>query len=126
MASFRTSKKLKQVEEAEDNGGAMAQEVVTPDMIAAVVSRWTGIPVDKMLEGEREKLLAKWKTQIVKRVVGQDEAVRAVSTAVRRSRAGLQDPNRPIGSFMFLGPPASARPSSAARSPNSCSTTSTP
>ena len=81
----------------------MAQEVVTPDLIAQVVSRWTGIPVDKMLEGEREKLL-QMETQIAKRVVGQEEAVEAVSTAVRRSRAGLQDPNRPIGSFMFLGP----------------------
>jgi ATP-dependent Clp protease ATP-binding subunit ClpB len=81
----------------------MAQEVVTPDLIAGVVSRWTGIPVDKMLEGEREKLL-QMETQIAKRVVGQEEAVEAVSTAVRRSRAGLQDPNRPIGSFMFLGP----------------------
>jgi ATP-dependent Clp protease ATP-binding subunit ClpB len=96
-------KKLKEVEEAEDNSGTMAAEVVTPDMIASVVSRWTGIPVDKMLEGEREKIL-KMEEQIVKRVVGQDEAVRAVSTAVRRSRAGLQDPNRPMGSFMFLGP----------------------
>ncbi|HEY8276699.1 MAG TPA: ATP-dependent chaperone ClpB, partial [Methyloceanibacter sp.] len=96
-------KKLKDVEEAEDKAGAIAQEVVTPDAIASVVSRWTGIPVDKMLEGEREKLL-KMEEQIVKRVVGQDEAVRAVSTAVRRSRAGLQDPNRPMGSFMFLGP----------------------
>ena len=81
----------------------MAQEVVTPDLIAGVVSRWTGIPVDKMLEGERDKLL-QMETQIAKRVVGQEEAVEAVSTAVRRSRAGLQDPNRPIGSFMFLGP----------------------
>jgi ATP-dependent Clp protease ATP-binding subunit ClpB len=81
----------------------MAQEVVTPDLIAGVVSRWTGIPVDKMLEGEREKLL-QMETQIAERVVGQEEAVEAVSTAVRRSRAGLQDPNRPIGSFMFLGP----------------------
>jgi ATP-dependent Clp protease ATP-binding subunit ClpB len=95
--------KLKEVEDAEDAGGGMAQEVVTPDMIAAVVSRWTGIPVDKMLEGERDKLL-QMETQIIKRVVGQDEAVRAVATAVRRARAGLQDPNRPIGSFMFLGP----------------------
>ena len=95
--------KLKTLEEEESKGGAMAQEVVTPDMIAGVVSRWTGIPVDKMLEGEREKLL-KMETQIAKRVVGQEEAVEAVSTAVRRSRAGLQDPNRPMGSFMFLGP----------------------
>jgi ATP-dependent Clp protease ATP-binding subunit ClpB len=95
--------KLKNMEETEAKGGVMAQEVVTPDLIAAVVSRWTGIPVDKMLEGEREKLLA-METQIAKRVVGQEEAVKAVSTAVRRARAGLQDPNRPIGSFMFLGP----------------------
>ena len=95
--------KLKKLEEEESKGGAMAQEVVTPDLIAQVVSRWTGIPVDKMLEGEREKLL-QMETQIAKRVVGQEEAVEAVSTAVRRSRAGLQDPNRPIGSFMFLGP----------------------
>jgi ATP-dependent Clp protease ATP-binding subunit ClpB len=68
-----------------------------------VVSRWTGIPVDKMLEGEKEKLL-RMEAQIGKRVVGQAEAVQAVSTAVRRARAGLQDPRRPIGSFMFLGP----------------------
>jgi ATP-dependent Clp protease ATP-binding subunit ClpB len=95
--------KLKKIEEEESKGGGMAHEVVTPDLIAQVVSRWTGIPVDKMLEGEREKLL-QMETQIAKRVVGQEEAVEAVSTAVRRSRAGLQDPNRPIGSFMFLGP----------------------
>src|SRR5262249_2427045 len=87
--------KLTRIEE-ESKTGAMAQEVVTPDLIAQVVSRWTGIPVDKMLEGEREKLL-QMETQIAKRVVGQTEAVEAVSTAVRRSRAGLQDPNRPLG-----------------------------
>jgi ATP-dependent Clp protease ATP-binding subunit ClpB len=95
--------KLKKMEEDESQGGIMAQEVVTPDLIAQIVSRWTGIKVDKMLEGERDKLL-RMETQIAKRVVGQEEAVEAVSTAVRRSRAGLQDPNRPIGSFMFLGP----------------------
>ena len=95
--------KLKKMEEDESKGGVMAQEVVTPDLIAQIVSRWTGIRVDQMLEGEREKLL-RMETQIAKRVVGQEEAVQAVSTAVRRSRAGLQDPNRPIGSFMFLGP----------------------
>jgi ATP-dependent Clp protease ATP-binding subunit ClpB len=95
--------KLKKIEEEEAKGGTLAQEVVTPDLIAQVVSRWTGIPVDKMLEGEREKLL-QMEIEIAKRVVGQEEAVEAVSTAVRRSRAGLQDPNRPIGSFMFLGP----------------------
>jgi ATP-dependent Clp protease ATP-binding subunit ClpB len=81
----------------------MVEEAVTPAHIAGVVSRWTGVPVDKMLEGEREKLLA-MEEALGKRVVGQREAVEAVSTAVRRARAGLQDPNRPIGSFMFLGP----------------------
>src|SRR4249919_474439 len=95
--------KLKKLEETEEKGGAMAQEAVTADLIAQVVSRWTGIPVDKMLEGERDKLL-RMEEEIIRRLVGQSEAVTAVSTAVRRSRAGLQDPNRPIGSFMFLGP----------------------
>ncbi|GJD91048.1 Chaperone protein ClpB [Methylobacterium hispanicum] len=81
----------------------MVEEAVTPQHIAGVVSRWTGVPVDKMLEGEREKLLA-MEEALGRRVVGQREAVEAVATAVRRARAGLQDPNRPIGSFMFLGP----------------------
>ena len=84
-------------------GGAMVEEAVTPDQIAAVVSRWTGVPVEKMLEGERDKLL-KMEEALAKRVIGQKEATIAVSTAVRRARAGLQDPNRPMGSFMFLGP----------------------
>ncbi len=95
-------KKLKAMEAGEGRG-AMVEEAVTANHIAQVVSRWTGIPVDRMLEGEKEKLL-RMEEQIGKRVVGQAEAVRAVSTAVRRARAGLQDPNRPIGSFMFLGP----------------------
>jgi ATP-dependent Clp protease ATP-binding subunit ClpB len=95
-------KKLKDVE-ASEGKTAMVEEAVTSNHIAQVVSRWTGIPVDRMLEGEREKLL-RMEDQLEKRVVGQDEAVKAVSTAVRRARAGLQDPNRPIGSFMFLGP----------------------
>jgi ATP-dependent Clp protease ATP-binding subunit ClpB len=81
----------------------MLREEVTADDIAAVVSRWTGIPVDKMLEGEREKLL-QMELLIGKRVIGQEDAVKAVSAAVRRARAGLQDPNRPLGSFLFLGP----------------------
>ena len=81
----------------------MVEEAVTADHVAQVVSRWTGVPVDRMLEGEKEKLL-RMEEQIGKRVVGQAEAVKAVSTAVRRARAGLQDPHRPIGSFMFLGP----------------------
>jgi len=85
------------------SAAALVEEAVTPDHVAQVVSRWTGVPVDKMLEGERDKLL-KMESEIAKRVVGQSEAVTAVSTAVRRARAGLQDPNRPIGSFMFLGP----------------------
>ena len=85
------------------SGGVVAEEAVTANHVAAVVSRWTGIPVDRMLEGEREKLL-KMEDAIGKRVVGQAEAVKAVAAAVRRARAGLQDPNRPIGSFMFLGP----------------------
>jgi ATP-dependent Clp protease ATP-binding subunit ClpB len=89
--------------ESQGAKGAMVEEAVTPDQIAAVVSRWTGVPVDKMLEGERDKLL-KMEDALSKRVIGQKEAVIAVSTAVRRARAGLQDPNRPIGSFMFLGP----------------------
>ena len=95
-------KKLKELEAGEDKG-AMVEEAVTPDHVAAIVSRWTGIPVDRMLEGEREKLL-RMEDELAKRVVGQREAVVAVSTAVRRARAGLQDPNRPIGSFIFLGP----------------------
>jgi ATP-dependent Clp protease ATP-binding subunit ClpB len=82
---------------------ALLREEVTADDIAAVVSRWTGIPVDKMLEGEREKLLA-MEESIGKRVIGQQDAVVAVSRAIRRARAGLQDPNRPMGSFLFLGP----------------------
>ncbi len=94
-------KKLKAIEDKEN--AALAKEAVTPENIAQVVSRWTGIPVDKMLEGEREKLLH-MEQSLEQRVVGQDEAVRAVSNAVRRARAGLQDPNRPIGSFLFLGP----------------------
>jgi ATP-dependent Clp protease ATP-binding subunit ClpB len=94
-------KELKDTEAAGDAG--MMEEAVTPDHVAQVVSRWTGVPVDRMLEGEKEKLL-RMEEALAKRVVGQSEAVTAVSTAVRRARAGLQDPNRPIGSFMFLGP----------------------
>jgi ATP-dependent Clp protease ATP-binding subunit ClpB len=89
--------------EARENAGEMMEEAVTANHVAQVVSRWTGIPVDKMLEGEKEKLL-KMEEALARRVVGQAEAVHAVATAVRRSRAGLQDPNRPMGSFMFLGP----------------------
>jgi ATP-dependent Clp protease ATP-binding subunit ClpB len=95
----------KQIADAEKAGGdgGLVKEVVDAEQIAAVVSRWTGVPVEKMLEGERAKLLA-MEDQLRRRVVGQETALRAVSDAVRRARAGLQDPNRPIGSFMFLGP----------------------
>jgi ATP-dependent Clp protease ATP-binding subunit ClpB len=89
--------------EAAETTGSLVEETVTPEHIAYVVSRWTGIPVDRMLEGEREKLL-RMEDDLALRVVGQGEAVQAVSKSVRRARAGLQDPNRPIGSFMFLGP----------------------
>jgi ATP-dependent Clp protease ATP-binding subunit ClpB len=88
---------------AKASDGKLVNEAVTEEGIAAVVSRWTGVPVDKMLEGERSKLL-RMEDQLRKRVVGQEEALRAVANAVRRARAGLQDPNRPIGSFLFLGP----------------------
>ncbi len=92
---------LAQAEDASSK--RMLKEEVSDNDIASVVSRWTGIPVDKMLEGERDKLLA-MESNLHKRVVGQDEAITAVANAVRRARAGLQDPNRPIGSFLFLGP----------------------
>ncbi|MBA3049649.1 Clp protease N-terminal domain-containing protein, partial [Brevundimonas sp.] len=97
----------KQLAEAEENeadkAGPLTPEVVDAEQIAQVVSRWTGVPVDKMLEGEREKLL-KMEDALRARVVGQDEALEAVADAVRRARAGLNDPNRPLGSFLFLGP----------------------
>ncbi|HEY2231232.1 MAG TPA: ATP-dependent chaperone ClpB [Xanthobacteraceae bacterium] len=95
-------KKLKGIE-ADEGKGAVLEEAVTADHIAQVVSRLTGIPVERMLEGEKEKLLH-MEQALGKRIIGQEEAVKAVSTAVRRARAGLQDPHRPIGSFMFLGP----------------------
>jgi len=95
---------MKQLEEAQgQTQGAMLREEVTADDIAGVVSRWTGVPVDRMLQGERDKLL-RMEEVLGQRVIGQADAVRAVSTAVRRARAGLQDPNRPLGSFLFLGP----------------------
>jgi ATP-dependent Clp protease ATP-binding subunit ClpB len=93
----------RQIAAAGDGGGRLVNEAVTEEGIAAVVSRWTGIPVEKMLEGERAKLL-RMEDQLRQRVVGQEEALEAVAKAVRRARAGLQDPNRPIGSFLFLGP----------------------
>ncbi|MFI4958962.1 MAG: AAA family ATPase, partial [Lysobacterales bacterium] len=96
-------KQLAAAQAAETQDFKLLQDKVTAEEIAEVVSRWTGIPVNKMLEGERDKLLH-MEDQLHKRVVGQDEAVHAVSDAIRRSRAGLSDPNRPNGSFLFLGP----------------------
>jgi ATP-dependent Clp protease ATP-binding subunit ClpB len=96
-------KELASSEAQEGQPDSMVQEVVTPDNIAHIVSRWTGIPVEKMLEGQKEKLL-RMEDELAKSVIGQGDAVQAVSRAVRRARAGLQDPNRPIGSFIFLGP----------------------
>jgi len=90
-------------EASEVSGGHLINEEVTEDDIASVVSKWTGIPMDKMMEGEREKLLG-MEDKLRQRVVGQDQAVQSVASAIRRSRAGLQSPNRPIGSFLFLGP----------------------
>jgi len=98
--------KIEHLEENQDmqtNQGELVQEIVTADEIAYIVSQRTGIPVEKMQEGERERLL-KMETLLSKRVIGQDNALKAVSTAVRRARAGLQDASRPIGSFLFLGP----------------------
>ncbi|MBK1670231.1 ATP-dependent chaperone ClpB [Rhodovibrio sodomensis] len=105
-------RRLKAAEAAEERGDAsgepeqdslLVKEEVTDNEVAAVVSRWTGIPVERMLEGERDKLL-RLEDELHKSVIGQHQAIQAVSHAVRRARAGLQDPNRPIGSFMFLGP----------------------
>ena len=93
----------KLAEAGEATEGAMLREEVTSEDIASVVEKWTGIPVDRMLEGEREKLLD-MESALGAKVIGQDRAIEAVSKAVRRSRAGLQDPNRPLGSFLFLGP----------------------
>ncbi|MDP3896476.1 MAG: ATP-dependent chaperone ClpB [Mesorhizobium sp.] len=105
LAYGRIPELERQLKEAEavESRGALVEEAVTSEHVAYIVSRWTGIPVDRMLEGERAKLL-RMEDDLAERVVGQGEAVQAVSKAVRRARAGLQDPNRPVGSFMFLGP----------------------
>ena len=89
--------------DASQQGGKLVNEAVTAEQIAGVVSRWTGVPMERMLEGERAKLL-RMEDELRRRVIGQEDALRAVSNAVRRARAGLGDPNRPIGSFLFLGP----------------------
>ncbi|MGO4568823.1 ATP-dependent chaperone ClpB [Rhizobium sp. 2YAF20] len=99
----KLEKELTAAEAQDGQRDTMVQEVVTADNIAHIVSRWTGIPVEKMLEGQKEKLL-RMEDELAKSVIGQGDAVQAVSRAVRRARAGLQDPNRPIGSFIFLGP----------------------
>ncbi|MEN5292666.1 type VI secretion system ATPase TssH, partial [Stenotrophomonas lactitubi] len=96
-------KQLAAAQEVENHDFKLVQDRVTDEEIAEVVSRWTGIPVNKMLEGERDKLL-RMEEVLHNRVVGQEEAIKVVSDAVRRSRAGLSDPNRPGGSFLFLGP----------------------
>lgn len=88
---------------SEESAETLLREEVTDQDIASVVSRWTGVPVDRMLEGERDKLL-RMESELAKRVIGQQEALEAISKSVRRARAGLQDPNRPLGSFLFLGP----------------------
>jgi ATP-dependent Clp protease ATP-binding subunit ClpB len=103
LAYGRIPELEKKLKASESGEASLVQEAVTADHVAQIVSRWTGVPAAKMLEGEREKLLA-MEAELAKRVVGQAEPVAAVSTAVRRARAGLQDPNRPIGSFLFLGP----------------------
>ncbi|MFP4313259.1 MAG: ATP-dependent chaperone ClpB [Alphaproteobacteria bacterium] len=99
----KLEERLADAEDVADTKGNLINEEVSEDDIAAIVSKWTGIPVDKMLEGERDKLL-QMEENLKRRVVGQDQAVIAVSNAVRRARSGLQDPRRPIGSFLFLGP----------------------
>src|SRR6185369_7834326 len=88
---------------AQKGGKSFLREEVTPESIAEIIARWTGIPVAKMLESEQQKLL-RMEDQLRKRVIGQDEAVTAVANAVRRARAGLGDEHKPIGSFLFLGP----------------------
>ncbi len=95
--------KEEQIAESERNGSSYLRDRVTEEEIARIVSRWTGVPVSRLMEGEREKLL-RLPEILHKRVIGQDEAVQKVSDAILRSRAGIQDPNRPIGSFLFLGP----------------------
>ena len=99
----------------------MLTEEVTDEDVAEVVAKWTGIPVSRLMEGEVEKLI-QMEERLHERVIGQDEAVEAVSNALRRSRAGLSDPNRPIGSFLFLGPTGVGKTELARRWPSSCST----
>lgn len=99
----------------------MVPDRVDADSVAEIVSDWTGIPVGRLMQGENEKLLT-MEDYLGKRVIGQKEAIQAVSDAVRRSRAGISDPNRPTGSFLFLGPTGVGKTELAKRSPTSCST----
>ena len=115
-------KELAEARASIENTEAMVKEEVGPDDVAEVVASWTGIPAGRMLEGETAKLL-RMEDELGRRLVGQRAAVRAVSDAVRRARAGISDPDRPTGSFLFLGPTGSARPSWRRRWPTSCSTT---
>lgn len=114
-------KQLAAATQAEGKTMKLLRNRVTDVEIADVLARWTGIPVARMMEGERDKLL-RMEQDLHGRVIGQDEAVEAVSNAIRRSRAGLSDPNRPIGSFLFLGQPGSVRRSCVKRWLTSCST----
>lgn len=107
-------RKLAAASSSDGESDTLLREEVTDQDIAAVVSRWTGVPVDRMLEGERDKLL-RMESELAKRVIGQQEALEAVSKSVRRARAGLQDPNRPLGSFLFWGRLALAKQSSPKR-----------
>jgi ATP-dependent Clp protease ATP-binding subunit ClpB len=130
MLQYDTLPKLQKDLEAEtarlatlQKDGALLKEEVSEEDIAAIVSKWTGVPVAKMLEGEMQRLVH-LEAELHQRVIGQNEAVSAVATAVRRARAGLKDPNRPVGSFLFLGPTGVGKPSWRALWPSSCSTTS--
>ena len=115
-------KELADASEAEPQVDVLVKEQVTADDIADVVSAWTGIPAGRLMEGETAKLL-RMEEELGKRVIGQRAAVQAVSDAVRRARAGISDPNRPTGSFLFWAPPGSARPNWRRHLPGSCSTT---
>lgn len=117
-------KQLEAATQSEGKTMRLLRNKVTDAEIAEVLARWTGIPVARMLEGEREKLL-RMEQELHSRVIGQNEAVEAVSNAIRRSRAGLSDPNRPIGSFLFLGPTGSVKPNCVKRWLTLCLTATT-
>lgn len=117
-------KQLAAATQSEGKTMRLLRNKVTDAEIAEVLARWTGIPVSRMMESERDKLL-RMEQELHHRVIGQDEAVEAVSNAIRRSRAGLSDPNRPIGSFLFLGQPGSVKPSCVKRWLTLCSTATT-